>query len=173
MSEIGFYRIKVDADTEKDVNLYINNILSSTKHVVPIEYCSDDLILKYLDRDGHYRFWVFNRFFEKRDQPEKVGSVNKFITNLLTDQSESSNVGYRNKRVIDATSDVPKEAIDVVSDIYASPRVYLYIGTSTDLASDWLEVEVSGNNIVKSRKGSLTRVDLSITLPEWYVVRMI
>jgi hypothetical protein len=173
MSFVGFYRVKVLADEDRDITLFVNGVATHTKSIKVIDACDDDLILKYLDKNGQYRFYPFYSKYEVRDNPEKIGSTNKFLTDILDDQSKERNIGYKNDRVIFATADVEKDMIDVVSDIYNSPRVYLYIGDSTDLAKDWLEVVISSNNIVRKRKGNLIKIDIEITLPEWYTIRMI
>lgn len=175
MSKVGFYRYKTLADSEKDVSFYINSVLSGTKSVVPLDYCDQDLIVKYLDKNGQYRFYSFNSYHEIRNQPEKIGSVNKFVVNIETDQSNESNVGYTNTKQILASTDVTEEIISVFSDIYTSPRVYLYVGDgSTDIDNDWLEVELTADNpISKIRRGNTYQIDVSILLPEYHTIKMI
>jgi hypothetical protein len=174
MSSIGFYRIKLIADTDKEVILFVNGIPVSTKNVRAMSTCEGDLIIKYLDRNGHYRFFPFNKFYETSDNLEKIGSAEKFLVDILTDQSNQNNIGYRNNRIIQARADVTNEELDILKDLYPSPRVYLYIGTGTDLASDWLEVEITSfNPIIRRRKANYGRVDISIKLPKHYTVNML
>jgi len=175
MSSIGYYRYKTIADTEKVINWTVNYINVASKTVKPIDYCDGGLILKYLDRNGQYRFYPFNSYYEKRDNPKLIGKVNKFITNIKTDQSGENSIGYNNERQIFANADVTNEELEKLTDIYTSPRVYLYIGDgTTDIVSDWLAVEIQvQNSIVKRSRGNTGRIDITITLPTHYSITMI
>ena len=69
---------------------------------------------------------------------------------------------------------VSAEELLILSDIYVSPRVFLYIGeNNSDLATDYIEVTVRGDNIIRNRKNKFTRIDLQVTLPETYAVTML
>lgn len=174
MSFVGFYRTKVIADVEQEVNIYINNILAGTKTVVPVDTCDGDLIIKYLDKNGQYRFYPFNKYYETVDNPEQIGEVSRFLSDIYTDQSDTQNVGYKNTRKIYARADVNDDQLEKLVDLYSSPRVFLYIGTTTDLDSDWLEVKIKANPaIVRRRKANEGRIDIEITLPKNYSITMI
>ena len=175
MSQVGFYRYKTTADVAKSINLTINFVNVASKEIVPIDVCTGDLILKYLDRNGQYRFHPFNKYYETKDQPEKIGSVDKFLTSILTDQGNTSNVGYNNTRTISATTEATAAQLEKLKDIYASPRVYLYIGAGiTDLAYDWLEVEIKTfSPVVRRRRANTGDINLNIILPEHYTIKMI
>jgi len=174
MSEIGYYRLKTLADTEKDVPIYVNNV-PFLKHIVPVAFCEGGKILKYLDHAGQYRFYSFNSYFRTYDNPNQIGLSNKLITSILTDQTNKQNIGYTNERKINLSADVTKDELDILQDLYVSPRVYLYIGTNnSDLAKDWLEVIAEPNEaIVRRAKGNYGRFDLTITLPEHFTIKMI
>jgi hypothetical protein len=175
MSSIGYYRYKTLADSEKTINWTVNFVNVASKDIVPVDSCSGDLIVKYLDKNGQYRFYPFNRYYETQDSPEEIGSVNRFLTNIRTDMSNTQNIGYRNQRQIFANTDVPNAPLEKLTDIYTSPRVYLYIGNgSTDTASDWLEVTINAQtSIVKRNRGNTGRIDITINLPEYYTTTMI
>lgn len=175
MSEIGYYRYKTTADVEKVINWEVNGANIAFKDVIPLETCTGDLIIKYLDKNGQYRFYPFNKFYRTTDEPELIGTANKFITNILSDQTNKQNIGFRNDRKIELTADVPTAELDKLADIYTSPRVYLYIGSgSSDIAKDWLEVnQVASNPIVRRRKRKTGRIDITITLPENFSITML
>jgi hypothetical protein len=175
MSLIGYYRYKTTADSEKVVNFVVNDTNVATKNIVPVDTCEGDLIIKYLDKNGQYRFYPFNKYYRTSDAPELIGTANKFITNILSDQSDKQNVGFRNKRKIQMSADVPTEELEKLVDIYTSPRVYLYIGSgSTDSAEDWLEVnQIVENPVVRRNKKNTGRIDITIELPENYSITMI
>lgn len=168
----GFWRYKTTADQIKNISATISSVIYS-KQVIPLDTCTGDLVLKYLDKNGHYRFFNCNKYYATRDLPEKLGSINRFLTDILTDQSDSKNVGYRNKRTIEAVAEVQADYLGKFADLYTSPRVYLKVG-SGDEAKDWLLVEVRANdNIVRRRKANTGAISLTITLPEHYTISMI
>ena len=175
MSSVGFYRYKGTITEETTVSLTLNGVVTGQKTLKPLDFCTGDLAVKYLDSSGQYRFYVFNRKYETTDRPTKIGGVNKFLTNLLTDQTSEQNVGYKNTRQISATAKVSAEALTLFKDIYASPRVFLYIGDgTTDLKKDWLEVEADFSNpIVKLRKGNEATINAIIKLPEHYTITLV
>lgn len=171
-SRKGFYRYKTTADQIKNIKMP-TRINDEVKQVTPLETCDGDLVLKYLDKNGHYRFFNCNKYYATRSLPEKIGSINRFLTDLLTGQSDSVSAGYRNKRTIEATAEVPAVYLDKFSDIYTSPRVYLKVG-ATDLKKDWVLVEVrASDSIVRRRKANTGQIGLSIILPTHYTVNMI
>ena len=62
----------------------------------------------------------------------------------------------------------------MLSDIFVSPRVFLYIGDgSTSLDTDYIEVTVKGDGLIRDRKNKFSRVDLTVTLPQTYAITML
>lgn len=175
MSEIGYYRYKTLADSERDVVLYINGVEAGRKTIKPMDFCEGDRILKYLDKNGQYRFFPFNKYYEEYDSPEQIGTTNKFITSILNAQTNKQNVGFKNDRRLDLTGEATLEQLEKLIDIYSSPRVYLYTGSGgSDADSDWLEVGIeSSAPVIKPRKRKLARIDITITLPENFTIKMI
>jgi len=174
MSQIGFYRYKTSTAINKTYHWIVNNVEVGSKDVQVLDTCPGDLILKYLDKNGQYRFYPFSKFYETTDNPQKIGSVNKFLVSLLSDQSEKRNVGYKNTRQIGATAEVNNDQLEKLKDIYTSPRVYLYVGSGNDAKTDWLEVEITAAPaIVKRRKANSGYIAININLPENYSITML
>lgn len=175
MSVVGYYRYKTTADVEKTITWTVNFVDVGTKTIVPITTCAGDLILKYIDKNGQYRFYPFNKFYKTFDTPRSIGATNKFITSILTDQTNKQNIGYRNERKMNLTADVPNDELEKLIDIYTSPRIYLYVGDGiTDIASDWLEIGIEVSDpVVRRRKSNTGRIDITLTLPENFTVAMV
>jgi hypothetical protein len=175
MSEIGYYRYKTIADAVKTISWIVNSSYVASKEVIPVQACEGSLILKYLDSNGQYRFYPFNKFYRTFDVPESIGKTNKFITNILNDQTSKQNIGFRNERKISLVADVPDAELEKLTDIYTSPRVYLYIGSgSSDAASDWLEVSQEiPDAIVRRRKRNSGKIEINLTLPKHFTIAMI
>lgn len=173
MSNVGYYRYKFKPSESQDVPFYVDDILISTKSVVVKEVCEGFRLLKYLDRDAQYRVYPFNKFWESSDKPKLLGKSSKIIESVLNSQSSESNIGYKNDRTISLVAEsVSQEELTILSDIYTSPRVYLYVGTTTDEAKDWVEVEVKGDNLNRLRKRKFTKVSIDVILPKWYSISM-
>lgn len=174
MSQIGYYRYKTNVIDGRVVALYKNGIQSGISTIKKIPACADSRIIKFIDSKGQYRFWVFNRFYEIKDSPKSIGSTNEFITSILTDQTNSKSIGYRNERTLLLTSDVTKDELVYLGDIFTSPRVYMYIGTlMNDAPKDWVEVTIEADNVVKFRKGNSKSFDITVTLPEYFTIKMV
>ena len=175
MSKIGYYRYKTTVTDGRVVTLYKNGIESGTATIKALEFCEGYRILKYLDSTGKYRFFSFTKFYETNDNPSQIGTTNKFITSILNSGSNKSNIGYRNERTIDLSVEVDEDQLKVLSSIYVSPRVYLYIGSGiADNEKDWLQVsDLSGDTIVRRRRQKTGLVNITITLPEWFTIKMI
>jgi len=174
MSEIGYYRYKTDVDI-KTINWTVNYVNVGSKTITPVAFCEGGKILKYLDSNGQYRFYPFNKYYQTTDTPVLIGKSNKLITSILTDQSNTQNVGYKNERILELVADVPTNELEKLTDIYTSPRVYLYNGNGvSDIAKDWLEVTIQANeSIVKRRKSNSGRIGITVTLPEHFTIKMI
>lgn len=178
MSEVGYYRYKLTDLTEgtRVISFYKNGSLSGTKTITIKPFCSLQKYLKYLDSKGQYRFFIFNKFYEISDKPKLLGKSNKIITSILTSQTDSNNVGYKNERTITLVNDdVSASELIILSDVYTSPRVYLYIGDgTTDETKDWIEVTItSKDNQYKWKKQKFGTVKIDVQLPEWYTIKMI
>lgn len=173
MSSIGYYRYKTTANAVRTITLNINGTNIAWKNIIPVNTCTGDIILKYLDKNGQYRFYPFTKYYQTKDAPELIGTANKFITNILSDQTNKQNIGFKNERRIELSADVPNEELEKLVDIYTSPRVYMYIG-NTDAAKDWIEVnQIVSDPVIKRRKKNTGRIDITIVLPENYSITML
>ena len=175
-SNIGYYRLKVQNLTvDTDFEFYQGATLKCTKTVRVRPFCTNNKLLKYLDKSGRYRFIVFNQFWEMKDNPQLLGKTNKLITSILTDQADARAVGYRNERRLSLTADdVAADELVLISEAFTSPRVYLNIAVTGDDAKDWLEVTIEPvEKLVRTRKGNYSTVNIDVILPEQYNISMI
>jgi hypothetical protein len=131
-------------------------------------------LLKYLNKDGQYRFFGFNKYWERSDKPKEIGRSNKIITSLLSSQTDSVSIGYRNERTLDLVAEnVTQEELTQLADIWLSPKVYLRVGDG-DTSEDWIEVTIDTKDTVsRIRKGNAKDVELSVVLPKWYNIGLL
>ena len=174
MSKIGFYRWKIENATTQDVTLYINNVVASVKRVVARPVCTGFKMLRWLDRNGQFRFYPFNAEYAVKYQPNQIGEVNNIVSSLLDYRSDTKNVGYNATRTLTLrATQVSQTELNLLSDIYISPRVSLYIGDLSKYEeTDWVDVTVSGDNIARRDKLNFGKVELTITLPKHHTITM-
>lgn len=176
MSTVGIYRYKIGSvpSSGATITFKVGGVDIKVCTVQNIASCYGR-ILKYLNRDGQYRLFPFNQYYEENETPKQIGKVNTIVKSILTSQAESKNAGYKSERKILLKADgITSDQLDVLKDLYTSPRVYLYIGSGTDLASDWLLVTVKvDKNIRKERKGNFTTINVEVQLPEIYSITML
>lgn len=176
MSKIGYYRVKQNVEQDSEVKLYINNLLASTKNIIIKDWCEGNKRIKFINKDGQYRFLSFNRYFEGKDKVKELGKVNKLMTSLLDSQSSESSIGNKNDRTLSLRSDdISEDELLILNDLWASPRIYLYIGDGiTEEKKDWIEVTIKAKKpILNIKKGSYTDILIDLTLPKHYTVNMI
>lgn len=177
MSEIGYYRYKLAsvAAAGNTITFKVGGVDTKVCTVIPQSLCDGKRILKYLNRDGKYCFYAFSKYYEENDKPREIGTVSNIITSILNSKAASKSVGYKSERSLLLKSDpIPTNELEMLRDIYTSPRVYLYIGTTTDTENDWLLVAVkAGKPIRKESKAKFTTLDIEVTLPETYSITMI
>lgn len=175
MIKIGYYRYKTIVNGDSSIEFLKNYTVASTKYIKAVNECTGFILLKYLDKNGQYRFFPFSNMHRVYDNPEQIGTANKMIISILTDKTNSQNVGYKNERKIDITGEVNEDQLLKLQDIYTSPRVYYYIGSNnSDTDADWIEIKIIANeNIIKRRRANSGRVDITITLPENFNITML
>jgi hypothetical protein len=173
----GFYRYKFDNLTVGShvITYTASDGVTYSKTVVIKPFCTNDRYLKYLDKNGMYRFFVFNKYYEIKGAPKAIGTINKVVENIQTAQSKVNQIGYTNEKGIDITADaITLAELNVLSQIYDSPRVYLYVGSGGDELKDWLQVSIKPKNaLYRKKKGNSYMVELTVTLPEINTVKML
>jgi hypothetical protein len=177
MSSVGYYRYKFSDVSEgsQEVTFYKNGALAKTCTIIGKSFCTGFKLLKYLDKDGQYRFFPFNNFWQQSNKPKLIGSVNNFVTSIVDSQTSKKNIGYKNDRTLTMTSEnVSLDELEKLEDIYFSPRVYLYTGNgSNDRLQDWVLVSVSGDGIGRPKKNQFKKVVINVILPEHYAITKI
>lgn len=172
----GYYKAKVLVTAEDQTFVFYRG--STALKTITVKgvggSCGESKLLKFLDRDGQYKIYPFAKYYEEKSDPTQIGSVNKFLTSILTDQSDSSNIGYKTTRTVTLKQYIDYEELDFVESLYASPRVYYYIGDGdSDTESDWLEVTVKCSGTVHRGKNLTGSEEITVTLPKHYTQTMI
>jgi len=119
MSQVGYYRYKLSDAVEGDqqVQFFINGALVKTCTVKALKFCDGYRLLKYLDSEGKYRFYPFNKNWQQTDKPTLIGRVNNFVTSIIDSQSDKRNIGYNNERKLSLTAThVSLEELEKLSD---------------------------------------------------------
>lgn len=171
--DIGYYRYKTTA-LSKIVNFTTDGVVD-VNHNIIAQGCTNDALVKYLDLTGQFRFFNFTEYYEINDNSRSIGSIEKLITNIRTDETNRTQIGKETTRQYLLSAEVPNTQLSYIDDILRSPLVYLYVGTlPTDTLSDWLQVEVLTNeSIIKRRRNTTGKVNISLQLPEVYNVTLL
>ena len=180
-TERGQYRglIKTNFTEDiKDIWLKKNDTLNSKKTLHLVDFCeSSDLLIKYLDHNGEYRFWVFNKYHEVVNEVSNIGSVNQFITNITDSAGRTKQLGNQSTIIINASTTVDEKWRNIFNDLYVSPRVSIWkhnenISTEKEKKGRWLDVVVESNGILKYRKLNNTQEQVSFILSEQNTIKM-
>jgi hypothetical protein len=158
----GFYREKMLLTQNATITRG-----GKAKAVEVLPHCDGDVILKYLDRNGMYRFYKFSRFYRREIEPELIGSIENIFGSLSTAQGYKKNIGYRSQEELTVKAvAVPARHMESLKDIYTSPRVYMHIGRlGDDNASDWVLVDVEGDGMIKHNRRQFNDIELTILPP--------
>ena len=174
MSKIGYYRYKLENLTKgiTNVTFYVNYAPFVTHKVIARETCTGWRQLKWIDENGQYRFFAFLDLYSIKDNPKPIGKTSNFITSLFDSQTDAKSVALTNDRTIILRAiNVTAEERLMLSSIFTSPKVFLYTGDFTkDEKSDYVQVEIKGDNIVRFEKSKPSKIDITVTLPKHYTI---
>lgn len=156
----------------ESANITVNGV---TKFVEVLPYCDGDIVLKYLDKNGMYRFYKFSRFYARNVRGELIGSVENVFTSLSNGQGFKKNIGYSAQEELTVKANaVPASHMESLQDIYTSARVYMHIGNHGDDAlKDWVLVDVEGDGLIKHNKRQFNDIELTIKPPKRNNVTML
>lgn len=173
----GWYRVKLTPKKigESSYTWYVNGVPALTCKIIANSVCSDSKLIKFLDKNGKYRFRSFLPNWKRTNTPTLIGYVENFVTSLKSSQSRTNVIGYTNKRKISLTAEhITDYELEILEDMYISPCVYLYVGNdfSTDLDSDWVKVKLTGDGIGRSSSKGLHKISVEIELPETYTIQL-
>ena len=134
------------------------------------DFCTGQILIKYLDNKGMYRFYAFNKFYETKINNKEIGRASRIITNILTDKGSSSTLGYKTDKTISLVADgVSNSDLTLLESLYTSLFVYMYIGNGTDTESSWILMNVVNKDFIsRIRKGNSSKVELILTYPETF-----
>jgi hypothetical protein len=169
MSDIGYYRYKVNdlPEGEHVFNWIINGEVGCTAKVIVKKNCPEFKYLKYMDTNGFYRFFPFNERWQQTDRTTLIGQTNNIVLSLKDSAGQKKNVGYKNTRVLSLVAEnVSTEELEILTDIYSSPRVYLNNGDK----DDWILVTLKGDGVTRRRKKYFDKFTVTIELPERYAI---
>jgi hypothetical protein len=163
----GFVRLAIEPSQtgEQNIPLYINSI-PYTHRLNVREFCSSSVMVKYLDRNGEYRFFPFSQYYERISKPEKIGQVDNLIISLQNDSGNTKNIGYKNsdQLTLNATL-VNQSELSLLKDLYNSSDVYILTS-----ANKWLQVTIKGDNVSKKAKAKFSDISITVILPKSYNV---
>lgn len=175
MSGIGYHRIKILPSKETSTIEIYQNGSQLVQHTIKARpWCAQKKYIKFLDRNGFYRFFTFNENWNSSDSIGNIDEIEKEVTNIYTDQGATYTAGIESSRTIEMNADfVTDDELDKLSDAFTSPRVYLYIGDGTsDLKQDWLIVKIQGDGINRRTRRKHSPVAVTVTLPRCHNITM-
>lgn len=166
----GWYRIKLKPQEvgESTYTFFVNGLASLECKIITKKFCDDFRLIKFLDKNGKYRFYPFASNWQRVNKSTQIGEVSNFITSLRNGQSDMRNIGYKNTQSISLTAEqLTDDEILTLEDLYVSPSIYLYSGNgTTDLMSDWVLVTIKGDGIGRSNKKGLKKITIEVSLPD-------
>ena len=123
--------------------------------------------VKYLSREGFYRYWLFNKFYSTEQNGSKIGKLVNYIDTMVGATAKTLQIGYKDtyEKILVSSENVAKSDREILIDIYTSPSVYAYIN------SVWVQVEVQATHTIRE-KYNFENISATLVLPERYTQRL-
>lgn len=132
-----------------------------------IPTCGKKKYLKWINRYGGWNYWLFDDG-KKTLTPKSLGELNNDFNNVEDTLSQTYNIGVSSKKTLFINDDVTEREMITLSDLFESPKVYLFIGVPNEANSfdDWLEVNVKDKvTKIEDGKYNFINTELEIELP--------
>jgi hypothetical protein len=162
----GFIRKAIEpTETGLQEESIIIDGVTYTHNVYVREFCDNSIYLRYIDRDGQYRFMPFNQYHKRSSNPELIGEVDNLVLSLKDDTGDKKQIGYKNSDTLTV------QAINLTSDELALMKdLYNSFDVQINVNNKWVKVKVRGDNVSKKFKGKFTDVTIDLILPQSYNV---
>jgi hypothetical protein len=157
---------RISGNTHYQVDNITAQVVSETQsHYIIVEpSCVDDICLKWLAKDGFYKFGTFSKYVTKSESTKDGLKVPTYFTALSdTLSNERITTKELQKSLRLGKQQVSNLALDYYSDLGSSPKVYL----DTTGLGDWIEVFVNWNPSYGTKKKYRT-IFIDVNLPKSY-----
>ena len=148
-----------------------NGVISTINFEKIVTPCTDGHYIKWVNRDGDFSYWLFERGKINRTAKE-IGQLNNDFDNFNTSISRTISLGRNSKDTLTVISDViSNEYLDLLVDLIDTPKIYLFTGTPNTVATiyDWLEIELKNTTMpVQEPIRDLHDITFTFDLPEKY-----
>ncbi len=126
----------------------------------------DGVYVKWLNSYGGYDYWLFNNYSIEKSRAKEVGTVSEIWDNRIQARATEHTLGYNVSEQLEIFSNVKKQYIHIVKEIFESTEVYLY-RKIVNSSYVWQKVRVKGSvSIVSNRE--YTKLKATLILPKKY-----
>ena len=158
-TETGVYKVNVRTND-------INGAIEQSHYIVVEETCEDDIAVKWLSKDGYYKFGTFlpNKTIDVKAKDGQT--VTNFFTEFITAKSREYLLSKDSQTTYTLFKrQVPKAVYLYYMDLAAATIVYLNIGDNN--TPNWIEVKVSWSPSLNEKR-QFFAIDLVLELPKSY-----
>lgn len=161
----GFIRKKIEPDTLGLQELGFAIEYEQVAHNLNVRnWCDGDILVKYIDNDGQFRYFPFSKFYRTEVNSEEIGKINPLILSIKDQGSNQESIGYKSNNRITLTAElINYNDREVLSFIYNSKLTYLII--------DGKEIQVnvsSGDRLKRLEKIKFSQSTITFDLPQSY-----
>jgi hypothetical protein len=136
-------------------------------HDVITPRCGEKHYLKWINRYGGWNYWLFEKG-KKFINPKGLGEVNNDFNDFQQTMSQTLNIGVTSRKTFSMNADVTEEDMLTLSDLFESPKIYLFTGTpnTSSTYTDWIEVNMKDKQVkIADSKYNAINVQFDIELP--------
>lgn len=169
ISGVNTYTLNAQRTTE--ANFYGKPVLDEIWRGVVIgigEGCNS--MLKYIDRNGQYRFMPITSGYLQNNTYENLDTMDRYITSIAESNSGKCSLGKKTTSTRTySIVNFPKKYVWMLEDLMNSPVVYLHVGESltSDSFNDWMQVIIQTSILDYSTlKGNFISQAISIEMPD-------
>jgi len=163
-----------DEDISGDISL--TNLITTQKIELDVkDSLCDGVYVRYLSKEGFYRYWLFNKYYKYTSQGSKIGEIIPYMDTMVSSQGRTKNIGYEKvfESMLVTSENVSKADQKLLMDIYTSPAVYFWLGEREDVSdeAEWLLVNIAGTHEIIEKK-NFQKVQATIIKPEKYTQKL-
>ncbi len=123
--------------------------------------------IKWINRYGGWNYWLFKKG-NSNLSTKGLGEINNDFSNLEDTTSQTENIGVNSLKSIFVKDDLNEQEMLLMSDLFESPKVYLFTGMKNDVDTynSWIAVNIKEkSNKIIDGKQNFINVNIEIELP--------